>query len=103
MKIVVLSHNVSSNAVLRAHRVALAARCFAEVKLLGPVEPSGPWPALPNESWIETVEEKRFPSFHRSFVELVEKCEGADVLIAVKPHLASFGVALVAREMHRTP
>ena len=102
MKIIVLSHNVSSNAELRAHRVALAAREFAEVKLLGPVESEGPWPALPKEPWIETVPENRFPSFHRSFVELVERCE-ADVLIAVKPHLASYGAALLARELRGTP
>lgn len=102
MKITVLSHNLSSNAVLRAHRLALAARQFADVTLIGPVEPSGSWPALPSEPWIRSVPEKRFPSFHRSFLELVEYCDG-DALIAVKPHLASFGVALVAAEIKNTP
>jgi glycosyltransferase involved in cell wall biosynthesis len=97
MKITVLSHNLSSNAAMRAHRVAMAARHFADVTLLGPVEPKGFWPALPKEPWIKTVTERRFPSFHRSFVELVNAADG-DVLIACKPMLASYGVALVAAE-----
>ena len=98
MKVTVLSHNLSSNAAMRAHRIATAARYFADVTLLGPVEPKGFWPALPKEPWIKTVTERRFPSFHRSFVELVGAAEG-DVLIACKPILASYGVALVASEL----
>jgi glycosyltransferase involved in cell wall biosynthesis len=78
------------------------ARQFADVTLIGPVEPAGPWPALPDEPWIRSVPEKRFPAFHRSFLDLVELCDG-DVLIAVKPHLASFGTALVAAEIRNTP
>jgi glycosyltransferase involved in cell wall biosynthesis len=97
MKITVLSHNLSSNAVMRAHRIATAARHFSDVTLLGPVEPKGFWPALPREPWIKTVPERRFPSFHRSFVELVRAADG-DALIACKPMLASYGVALVRAE-----
>jgi len=103
MKITVLSHNLSSNAVLRAHRVALAAQQFAEVKLIGPAQSAaGLWPALPREPWIESVKEKRFPEFQESFLELIHKCDG-DVLIAVKPHLASYGAALIAREVRGVP
>src|ERR1041385_5138347 len=102
MKITILSHNTSSNAVMRAHRLAVAARTFAEATLLGPVEPTGPWPALPSEPWIKTVEEKRFPRFFLSFNELVASTDG-DALIAVKPHLASFGAALVAAELKQVP
>ncbi|MBL9166500.1 MAG: glycosyltransferase [Verrucomicrobiales bacterium] len=98
MKITVLSHNLSSNASMRAHRLALAARAFAEVQVVGPVEKGGLWPALPEESWIRTVPEGRFPRFYRSFLELIQLCQGSDVLIAVKPQLASYGAALVASE-----
>jgi len=52
---------------------------------------------LPHEPWIRTVPERRFPSFHRSFLELVDAADG-DVLIACKPMLASYGAALVAAE-----
>jgi glycosyltransferase involved in cell wall biosynthesis len=97
MKITVLSHNLSSNSAMRAHRIATAARYFAEVTLLGPAEPKGIWPALPKEPWIKTVLERRFPNFHRSFLELVERADG-DLLIACKPILASYGAALVAAE-----
>jgi len=102
MRITVLSHNLSSNAAMRAHRLALAARQFADVTLIGPVEKTGIWPALPSESWITTVPERRFPAFHRSFAEIVRRCDG-DVLIAAKPHLASYGAALVAAEQRSVP
>lgn len=103
MKIAVLSHNLSSNAAMRAYRIAEAARKFAQVTLAGPVEESrGPWQALPSEPWIVTVTERRLPKFAKSFLELVAAADG-DVLIAVKPHLASFGVALVAAERRGVP
>jgi glycosyltransferase involved in cell wall biosynthesis len=102
MKITILSHNLSSNAAMRAHRLALAAQTFAEVKLLGPVERRGLWPALGNASWIHTVPEERFPKFFSSFQQLLEKADG-DVLLAAKPHLASFGAALVAGEFRSIP
>jgi glycosyltransferase involved in cell wall biosynthesis len=102
MKITILSHNLSSNASMRAHRLALAAQHFAEVKLIGPVESSGLWPALPAADWIHSVPECRFPKFASSFVQLAEMCDG-DVLIAVKPQLGSFGAALVAAERWPKP
>jgi glycosyltransferase involved in cell wall biosynthesis len=102
VKITVLSHNLSTNAAMRAYRVALAARRFAEVTLAGPVERIGLWDALPAEAWIRTVTERRLPKFARNFLELVAAADG-DVLIAVKPHLASFGAALVAAEHRGVP
>jgi len=102
MKIAILSHNLSSNAAMRAHRLAVASRTFAEVKMIGPVERTGLWPALPSETWIKTVEEKRFPRFFLSLLQLVEEADG-DVLIAVKPQLASFGTGLIAAEQRQIP
>src|SRR6266446_5626853 len=102
MKVTILSHNLSSNASMRAHRLAVAAAHFAGVTLIGPVERRGLWPALPQEAWIKTVTEERFPRFTPSFLQLVRACEG-DVLIAVKPHMASFGAALVAAECRQVP
>ncbi len=87
---------------MRAHRLGVAARYFADVTVIGPVERRGTWPALPRESWIKTVTEQRFPRFAVSFLEMVDAAEG-DVLLAVKPHLASFGVALVAAERRQVP
>jgi glycosyltransferase involved in cell wall biosynthesis len=102
MKVTVLSHNLSSNAVMRAHRLARAAEKFAEVKLIGPVERRGRWAALPHQPWIKEVAKGRFPKFHASFVELIDAADG-DVLIAVKPQLSSFGAALVAGEHRQVP
>jgi glycosyltransferase involved in cell wall biosynthesis len=102
MKITILSHNLSSNSAMRAHRLAKAAGTFAEVSLIGPMERRGLWPALPPEPWIRPVRKRRFPEFWASFVELVDAAEG-DVLIAAKPELASYGVALVAAERREVP
>jgi len=102
VKVTVLSHSLSSNAVMRAHRLADAARTFADVELLGPVKDAGAWAGLPEEPWVKRVRYKRFPRFFTSFAHLVEAADG-DVLIAVKPHLASFGAALVAAERRAVP
>jgi glycosyltransferase involved in cell wall biosynthesis len=102
MKITILSHNLTSNAVMRAHRLALAARHFAEVSLIGPVKHRGPWGALPSEPWIKPVESKNLPKFYRSVLELIQASD-ADLLIAVKPYLASYGVALLAGECRNLP
>ena len=102
MKLTILSHSLSSNAAMRAYRLAQVARTFSDALLVGPVKDSGPWPGLPRESWIRTVRYKRFPRFFKSFGSLVEAADG-DVLIAVKPYLASFGVALVEAERRQVP
>jgi glycosyltransferase involved in cell wall biosynthesis len=102
MKITILSHNLSSNAVMRAHRLAAAAQTFADVTLVGPAEKKGLWPALPSAEWIRTVTERRLPKFYSSMLELVDLADG-DILIACKPHLASFGVALMAGELKQKP
>jgi glycosyltransferase involved in cell wall biosynthesis len=102
MRITVLSHDLSTNAGRRTHRLAGAASTFADVKLIGPESRSHKWLDAPAEPGTFTVRKRRFPDFYASFVELVEAADG-DVLIAVKPHLASFGVALVAAELREVP
>jgi glycosyltransferase involved in cell wall biosynthesis len=102
VRITILSHNLTSNAVMRAHRLALAARHFAQVTLLGPVKHRGAWGALPQEPWIKPVESKNLPKFYQSVLELIQASEG-DLLLAVKPYLASFGVALLAAECRNVP
>src|SRR5206468_10073908 len=71
MKVTILCHELSSNAVMRAHRLAQAARTFAEVKLIGSVSRKGAWPALPQEPWIRPVRKRRFPRFYETFLALV--------------------------------
>src|SRR5215472_186479 len=102
MKVTILSHNLTSNAAMRAHRLALAARHFAEVTVLGPVKDRGAWVPLPPEPWIKPVEMKNLPKFFGTALELITAAEG-DVIIAVKPYLASYGVALLAAECRNVP
>ena len=99
MKITILSHNLTSNAAMRAHRLGLAAQHFAEVTMLGPVKHRGTWGALPAEPWIKPVESKNLPKFFHTIVELI-RASKADVIIAAKPYLASYGVGLLAGECH---
>src|SRR5260370_7581000 len=94
MKITILSHNLTSNAVMRAHRLAVAAQHFAEVTLIGPVKHRGTWGALPQEPWIKPVQSKNIPKFYKTILELI-KPAAADVLIAVKPSLPSYDLALL--------
>jgi glycosyltransferase involved in cell wall biosynthesis len=102
MKVTVLSHDLSSNAGRRAHRLAAAAGTFGDVKLIGPAPNDGEWADLLDEPWIETAPKRRWPDFHHSFVQLVRAADG-DVLIPVKPHVGSFVVALVAAELREAP
>jgi glycosyltransferase involved in cell wall biosynthesis len=102
VKVTILSHNLTSNAVMRAHRLAVAARHFADVTLIGPMKHRGVWGALPPEPWIKPVASKNLPKFFKTIIELIEAADG-DVLIAVKPYLASYGVALLAAECRKVP
>src|SRR6266853_4455800 len=102
MKLTILSHNLTSNAAMRAHRLGLAALHFAEVTMLGPVKHRGTWGALPQESWIKPVESKNLPKFFKTAIELIIASE-ADVYVAVKPYLASYGVGLLAAECRKVP
>jgi glycosyltransferase involved in cell wall biosynthesis len=102
MKITILSHNLTSNAAMRAHRLGLAARHFAEVTMLGPVKHRGAWGALPREPWIKPIEFKNLPKFYKSALELILASDG-DLIIAVKPYLASYGVGLLAAECRDVP
>jgi glycosyltransferase involved in cell wall biosynthesis len=87
---------------MRAHRLALAARHFAEVTLVGPVKHRGGWGALPQEPWIKSYEFKPLPKFYQTTVDIIRVADG-DVLIAVKPYLSSYGVALLAAECRNVP
>jgi glycosyltransferase involved in cell wall biosynthesis len=102
MKVTVLSHDLSTNAGRRTHRLAGAAGTFADVKLIGPESRSHKWLELPDDPGVVTVRKRRWPDFYESFAALVEQADG-DVLIAVKPQLASFAVALVAAELRDVP
>ncbi len=102
MKITILSHNLSSNAAMRAHRLALAAQHFAEATVIGPVKKRGLWGALPAAPWIKAFDWKNLPKFYHTALELIEAADG-DVLIAAKPYLTSYGVALLAAECRKVP
>lgn len=102
MKLLILSHNLTSNASMRAHRLALAARRFAEVTLVGPVKHRGSWAPLPKEPWIQPVASKNLPKFFKTAMEVISAAN-ADVVLAVKPFLTSYGLALMVGEAKKIP
>jgi glycosyltransferase involved in cell wall biosynthesis len=102
MKISILCHNLSSNASMRAHRLALMVQRFADVEVVGPVEKRGCWPAFPDNIPLRTVRKQRFPKFFDSLCKLVELADG-DILIAVKPFLSSLGAALLSSTLNPRP
>jgi glycosyltransferase involved in cell wall biosynthesis len=70
--------------------------------MIGPVKDRGAWGALPQEPWIKAVESKNLPKFFNVLLEMILEADG-DVLIAVKPYLASYGLALLAGECREVP
>jgi len=102
MKLLIISHSLTSNAVMRAHRLGLAAQQFAEVTLVGPMKHRGRWGALPEESWIRPIESKNLPKFFKTTLDLIAT-NPVDVVLAVKPHLASYGTALLIGECRQIP
>src|SRR3989442_7865581 len=91
MKVTILCHELSSNAVMRAHRLAQAARTFAEVKLIGSVSRKGAWPALPQEPWIRPVRKRLIALFYASLLAL-GAAAGRDALSVGEPFLVSLCV-----------
>jgi hypothetical protein len=61
VKVSILCDDLSSNFSIRAHRLALMAAQFAEVEIVGPVAPEGPWEALPDDLPLRTVPGGCFP------------------------------------------
>src|SRR5260370_9475989 len=51
---------------------------------------------------MQAFESKNLPKFYQTVLQLIEAADG-DVLIAVKPYLSSYGVALLAAECRKVP
>lgn len=104
MKVTVLGFDLSNNATGRADLLARLLAPRYEVTVVGPRFGADLWrPSQGGEVVYRAVPAaRRFPGFARALPALVAQADG-DVLIASKPRMSSYGVALLARARRRRP
>src|SRR3989344_4779847 len=99
MKITVISHNLSSNALGRAYILAKALEKNYDIEFIG-IKENGIWPPCDTgEFEYRTVNKS---NVFKNIVELYRLVTG-DVVYAVKPLPASFGVGLLCKFLKRKP
>lgn len=103
MKVTVLCHNLSNNALGRAGLLASVLAPRHAVKIVGPVCSGEIWQPMQN-SKLEIVRFpwKRFPEF-RKIEHRIRAAIDGDVMIACKLRTASFGIAVKHRRLSGTP
>jgi glycosyltransferase involved in cell wall biosynthesis len=101
--ITLLSSNVSENAFVRTWLLAeILSRDF-DVQVLGTDYGGGLWhPARGQPLAVDTVPGRRWPFYASSVSALLRRIRG-DVVYAIKPLFASYGVALLHRRRAGTP
>lgn len=103
MKISILVRDLSGNCYGRAHVLAKALSRVYDVEIVGPVGPAGIWmPFDTGEFETKTVPARALPFLARSLHDLLSKITG-DVLYALKPHVCSFGLALLKKVRSKLP
>ncbi|HET6262433.1 MAG TPA: glycosyltransferase family 1 protein, partial [Chloroflexia bacterium] len=97
MRITLLSSDLSSNGLVRAYLLAeILSRDF-EVEIVGTTFGKGIWqPALTGRFHFGVVRGARWPLYALPVAALLRQITG-DVIYAIKPLMASFGVALLDR------
>lgn len=100
MKITIISHNLSSNALGRAYILAKALKKNYEVEFIGLVTDKGIWPPCDTGEFTYIAVKKA--NFIKNFIEIYRKISG-DVIYAVKPLPVSFGVGLAAKIFKKKP
>ena len=103
MRISVLTPNLSSNCLGRAHVLAeLLDRNF-DVEVAGPPLYGNIWDPIADEwSYIELNITEDIPSYAKNARKTIDQLSG-DVVIAVKPRGTSFGIGLVKRHLDGGP
>jgi len=94
VRVVVVGHDLSLNATARVVRLARLLEATAMVEVVGPCFGDGVFAPLRDAVPAEGVfRGRRFPGFFRTWRELARRIAAADLVVAQKPRLASFGVA----------
>jgi len=103
MRVSVISPDLSSNCLGRAHVLAeLLAHNF-EVEVAGPLLGDEIWEPISNErSYIELKITPVITTFTKKYRKALKQLTG-DVVVAVKPQMTSFGLGLLKRYTDGTP
>ena len=102
-KISLLVSDLSSAAILRAYLIATALRNLEyEVEIMGFLFGNNLYRNLPSELNVYNLPGKNFPEFFREISKFLPKING-DIIYAIKPQIASFGVALLNKIFSRKP
>lgn len=104
LKISLLVWNLSTNdGFIRASLLQKALDHLGhEVEILGFLFDKGLYAAIPSQTKVFTVEGDKFPGFFKSAAKLLKKIDG-DIIYAIKPQPASFGVGLIKKIFHKKP
>lgn len=104
MKIFLISHDLSGNALGRTVLLAQLLSRRHQVEIIGSAFGSDIWyPARKTGFKYRKVEGEIFlPEYTHLFARLIDKLKG-DLVLAVKPRPTSFGVALMGRELTDRP
>jgi glycosyltransferase involved in cell wall biosynthesis len=103
MRITVLVSNVSQNPLSRGVLLAEILSADHEVEIVGTRFGSGVWgPARETAVRVDSVRGGYWPGYALSAARLLRRIRG-EVVYAVKPLAASYGLALLHRRLHGTP
>ncbi|MHC5595385.1 MAG: glycosyltransferase family 4 protein [Nostoc sp.] len=104
LKVSLLVWNLSTNdGFIRASLLKAAlTKLGYEVKILGFLFGNDLYGAIPLESEVYAVEGINYPSFFKSVGKVLKHIDG-DIIYAIKPQPASFGVALLKKLYTRRP
>lgn len=103
MRVSVLSHNLSSNALGRAHVLAELLNRNFDVEVAGPPLDGNIWAPIADEwPYIELNITEGLPSYARNARKATKRLNG-DVVVAVKPRATSFGIGLLKRYLDDVP
>jgi glycosyltransferase involved in cell wall biosynthesis len=102
-KISLLVSDLSSAAILRAYLIGIALmKLGLEVEIMGFLFGKNLYRNLPSELNIYHLPGKNFPDFFGEMRKLLPKING-DIIYAIKPQTASFGVALLKKLYSQKP
>lgn len=104
LKVALLVWNLSTNdGFIRASLLEAALKKLGhEVEILGFLFGKELYKAIPSDTKISAVEGTNFPGFIQSARKLLKKIDG-DIIYAIKPQTASFGVALLKKKFTNKP
>lgn len=97
MRICIICHDLSNNAIFRSYILAKTLSLSYSVKVIGPIFGEGIWPpANTGEVDYQGVKARGWPFFANCAKRLLQMMD-ADILYAVTPQPTSFGLALIKK------